>query len=235
MTKLLSFSGSSKMAVGQALKLSQLRPKKIMEMGRKNIVFSGFNDWLLAAQKANGISPYSLFWREIALKYPISEAVANLDNLLKVAGQKPELADQVQAVLMSIPAKRMPGVKILRQLPAEMPEQAHIKTMLVRKKILGDKLFVAKRLQQAVKVVSEGVISFTLEDGRTISRFSDITLDKEGAKERCLTVYGKATIIPVRIKPEGVNPIFLLVDGDILVRKVYPAEYERIRLTKSWR
>ncbi len=234
MTKLLSFSGSPKLEVGKALELSYARPKEIMAIGRKNIVFSGFNDWLLAARKANSISPYALFWREMALKYPVADVVANLDNLIKVAGEEPELSDQVQAILLLVPAKKLPGVKKLRQLSSEMPEQAHIRTMLVRKKILGDEAFVRSRFFQVVREVSEGIISFTLENSRTVSRFSSIFQEKDWKvrKNRVQTVYGNATIIPVRPKTEEANPIFLLVDGDFLVKKLYFAQYQKINLVK---
>lgn len=235
MTKLLKFTSSRKLGVSAALDLSRVRPKEIMALGRKSIVFRDFNDWLLAAQKAASITPYALFWREIALKYPVADVLANLDNLLKAAGERPELSDQVQAVLLKVPAKKLPSVKHLRQLPSSLPEQAHIRTTLVRKKILGNEVFLRKRFFQVVRAAEDGVIYFPLENGQTVSRYSNIFQEKRWQlkKNRCQTVYGPATIIPVIPKEEGTNPIFLLVDGDFLVRKFYPAEYQRISLTKS--
>lgn len=235
MTKLLNFSNSQKLGVSTALDLSRVRPKEVMALGRKNIVFRDFTDWLLAANKATSISPYALFWREIALQYPVADVLANLNNFMRIAGESPELADQVQAVLLKISARKLPGVKQLRLLPADFPEQAHIRTMLVRKKILGDETFIRTRFFQVVRDLGEGVISFPLDTGRTISRFSSIFQedDWQVKKNRIKTVYGHATIVAIKPKNEGVNPIFLLVDGDSLVRKFYPAEFQRISLLKS--
>lgn len=235
MTKLLNLVGYNKPKVSGMLSLSLKQPKEIINRVRKGVVFSGFDDWLLAARKANAPSPYALFWRHLALEYPVTQVVQSLPEFLQVFSRHPEVADQARALLLLIPAKKLPSVRKLRSLEVKTTEAGYIKTLLIRKKMIGDKYFAHHSFLSVVRRQGEDKIVFPLENGKIEVRSSRLFSQTEipVMANRLSTVYGEATVILTDEQSEDdTEPIFLVFDGTSAARKIYPLELKKIRIER---
>lgn len=227
---------SKKPTVTEVLSASNQSPRKGMAMAKKGIAFLSFDDWLLAAERAIFFSPHAFFWRELALKYPQEKAVREIQLFLDVIHNKLTLADQARALLLSIPAKKLPAVDVLDRLSCEFgdAEQQRVRSLLIRKKIFGDAKFLSDFISDIVTLPRAGEISFPTTSGLVtcVSNFSKGSI----AKRRINTVYGAATILAAKEKPDNdhsefVNKVlyrFILVDGDSTVRKFRGLDFNKI-------
>lgn len=226
---------SSKSKVDDLFLVSLFSPKKSMELANKGVAFSEFSDWQKLARKALQISPFSYFWRRLALKYPADLVVKELPLFLEALDDK-EIAEQARALLFSLPVKKLPTANKLKEVSVATQESMRVKKLLAKKKRLGEKVFYNKLFSYVVSKQEDGQISFSLENGEIIHRFSHHLLFEPWylAERRIRTVFGPATFIDVD-KSWGTGGInfFLLPDGAIAVKKVSLLDYDKINLDRS--
>jgi hypothetical protein len=230
MKNFFNILNSDRPTAEEVLAISSNNPSQGINLAEDGMVFSEFNDWLRIATKGFVASPYAHSWRKLALHYPVHKAVKDLDLFFGIIGKKLILADQAKAILFSIPAKKLPKVKILQKLSAEDDEQARIKNLLIRKKILGDEKFIKEFLSEIVKAQPDGKIYFPIESGRIVTCDSNV-LTTSLEKKRIKTLFGMATLIAVRERQFNeagtVHYFFFLVDGDEKVCKMKEEDFRK--------
>ena len=228
-----------KPSVKTVLEISNQSPKTGVDYSKKGISFSNFDDWRQIAGRANSPSPYSKFWRKLALSYPDNLAVQDLPSFLEIIDQGLLLAEQASARLLSLPSKKLPPVESLESLPEENKKQARFKSLLIKKKLLGDAGFARYNLSQVLRLQPDGSVSFPLEGGKVERHLISLS-EKERrevfaavASHRCQTLLGPATMIPILPTEEVAPRFYLLIDGQDVVKKLYLPELNWLDLDKE--
>lgn len=200
--------------------------KTILAKGKP---LSNFDDWLRVATRGRTSDLHAENWRSLALRYSHKKAVKELHLFFGVIKVRPLLADQARALLFSIPAGLLPGVKNLQKLIAEDEEQKRVKESLIQKKTLGDDAFWKTSFDAVVWEDEFGQVSFPLENGNRIVR------EPWPGQKRLATVYGMATVVSLVDKSDQEENngfhVFILVDGENSARKHGSSKLEKILVT----
>lgn len=225
-----------KLGAQELINFSRLNPRQSVELAKKGVVFTNIEDWQRVATQAIITSPYSIFWRRLALQYPENLVVRDFLLLLDIMEEKPLLAPQVEALLFSLPVKKLRLVSGLRTYKTKSDAQSIIKIKLLQKMSLGEKGFYLQHLSKFVKRDDSGQIFFRLENGLTIYRFANIHYFDEWmvAQNRLLTIYGPATTVAFdgSFGAAGAQFYILPDSGDGII-KVSLLDYKKINLAED--
>lgn len=213
-----------KFSLAKIIIANKKSPKQAAKMLRRGVKFSTFSEWRMAANQALVPGTNMNAWRALALKYPTKLVLRDLQLFLTEIDENTPLADQARARLFFIPAHRLPRFKQIDNLVSKTPAGRHVKYLLIKKKLLGEKKFLHDFFWSVVqKKENEQKITFSLASGRQVellANFSEPTFGK-----RLNTLLGKGTFVADRKQFNEFSDdhhVFVLFDGDTAVRKIRP-------------
>jgi len=128
--------------VSDLISAARINPKESMKKARGRVNFKVFDDWRQVAHQSLIVSPYSFFWRSLALQYPETLLLKELPLFFESLESRPLLREQAVALIFKVAAKKLPKVENIQNLPAKSKEQVRVRQLLVKKKNWVMKSFI---------------------------------------------------------------------------------------------